>query len=373
MAATEDIYVSIPIPYKKTTLRLCVYSKYLVGKTSPRDNKGRLKLQANPLVYHKRFVRRKDTDPMGYGAGQFAFYGANDIAFTGIIDGRYRNARDAWAKLENRVYSRFLGKVRSSNANLGVTLATYRQTFDMVGDRAEKLAGSLKSLERQLRKIPRSRRLKNYAIGSAGLMLEGSFGWVPLMMDLKDSLNTLARGPGPEWVRASASEIYYWSETKTTRPVKGWTVTDSVQSILRYTYAAKVSYDQNLFLTNRLGLINLPGIAWDLVPWSFVVNMFTNMGQCVNSLTDSIGVTFSDSSGTRSASTLLDKYGKYNGTDVVGYFHTTAHGRDKRRHIGVPIARPTLQFKVPQDTLMRATIAYSLVIQRLNRIQHLFR
>lgn len=372
MTATED-FVSIPIPYKKTTIAVCIYSAYLNGRTSPRDTFGRLSLRANPLVYHRRFVRRKDTDPMGYGAGQFPFYGANDISFTAIINGTYRNTGDAWAKLENRVYSRFMGKVKSTSANLGVTLATYRQTFDMVATRAEKLAGSLKSLERQLRKIPRARRLKNYAIGSAGLMLEGSFGWVPLMMDLKDSLNTLARGSGPQWIRASASEIYYWSETMTTRPVKGWTVTDTVQSILRGTYSAKASYDENLFLMNRLGLVNLPGIAWDLVPWSFVMNMFSNMGQCVNSLTDSIGVTFSDSSYTRSASTLLDKQGRYNGTDVVGFFHTTAYGRDKRRSTGIPIPRPTLQFRLPDDSLMRATIAYSLVTQRLNRIQHLFR
>ena len=47
----------------------------------------------------------------------------------------------------------------------------------------------------------------------------------------------------------------------------------------------------NLWLANKVGLVNLPGVLWDIIPWSFLVNMFTNMGSVVNQMTDLAGVT----------------------------------------------------------------------------------
>jgi hypothetical protein len=130
----------------------------------------------------------------------------------------------------------------------------------------------------------------------------------------------------------------------------------------------------NLFLANRLGLLNLPGVAWDLIPWSFVVNMFTNMGQMVNSLTDFVGVEVSNGSSTRVAD--LERYhlcmagfapGQY---ATSGQAHSKVHEKQRRRSVG-GIPTPSFQFRLPELNLELAGIAIALILQKMSRIQQI--
>jgi hypothetical protein len=46
----------------------------------------------------------------------------------------------------------------------------------------------------------------------------------------------------------------------------------------------------NTLLMNQMGFINPASIAWEAVPFSFVVDWFANVGQVLNSATDFVGL-----------------------------------------------------------------------------------
>lgn len=50
----------------------------------------------------------------------------------------------------------------------------------------------------------------------------------------------------------------------------------------------------NLFLANRLGLINLPLTAYEVSPWSFVFDYFVNVSAWLGQFTETAGVTLTD-------------------------------------------------------------------------------
>ena len=51
----------------------------------------------------------------------------------------------------------------------------------------------------------------------------------------------------------------------------------------------------NLFLANQLGFVNAGVVAWDVVPFSFVLDWFVNVGQFLAAFTDFWGLTISNS------------------------------------------------------------------------------
>jgi hypothetical protein len=50
----------------------------------------------------------------------------------------------------------------------------------------------------------------------------------------------------------------------------------------------------NMFLANQLGFLNPALVAWELVPFSFVVDWFVNVGAVISSMTDFMGCTLKD-------------------------------------------------------------------------------
>ncbi len=58
------------------------------------------------------------------------------------------------------------------------------------------------------------------------------------------------------------------------------------------TISSRVRVDNpNLFLASRLGLTNPAAVAWELVPYSFVVDWFVNVGDYLNQFSEFHGVT----------------------------------------------------------------------------------
>jgi hypothetical protein len=50
-----------------------------------------------------------------------------------------------------------------------------------------------------------------------------------------------------------------------------------------------------LYLLSQLGLANPAAVAWELVPFSFVVDWFTDAGTFINSFTDFLGCSVTNS------------------------------------------------------------------------------
>jgi hypothetical protein len=271
----------------------------------------------------------------------------------------------------NAVYAKFVGQLRKGSASMGVNFASWQQSADMIVSRCEKLKDFF-DLKRVSRRKSRRRpkqddRFSRKALASD--ILEGEFGWVPLLQDIHACLTTVCgeNAVPSTWVRASSK----FSHSKYTEQIAGFNPrsTESVTGSGRITYAASVAVtNPNLWLLNRLGLINPLTVAWDLVPWSFVVNMFVNVNSVLSSLTDTVGLTISDGSYTRSSS-LLSEQRRWWHSGVANNRTSFQNclSKQKTRTTGA-LVPPSLAFKAPRLDWNLAVIASALVVQKVKAL-----
>ena len=139
---------------------------------------------------------------------------------------------------------------------------------------------------RQMRKV-----LRKGSVGAAGYTLEGMFGWAPLWADYQSCLETLS-DPWPPSSRVSVKKTWRVRRDTDVSILGPDQIVVAWDADGHETFTARVEVtNPNLWLANKVGLVNLPGVLWDIIPWSFLVNMFTNMGSVVNQMTDLAGVT----------------------------------------------------------------------------------
>jgi len=136
-----------------------------------------------------------------------------------------------------------------------------------------------------LRKPPKGKRpAPSKSKSFADNYLEFHFGWSPLLADIYSAAKVLedgippptvkGRGTGKDQVRVTGT--YGYDE---------WTVTAKCQLI-----ADVVIDNPNLNLLERLGLVNPIAVLWEVVPWSFVVDWFSNVGQFLTALLPMNGI-----------------------------------------------------------------------------------
>jgi hypothetical protein len=338
--------------------------------SSPRVG-GVLKLQSNPFEwYHCRMpsfvfdARFKYADRASSAA---------DVLYQNMFDSRMTS-------LTNKALARFTGKVRKHNASLGVTLGSIGQSRDMIVDRTYKIADILHRVElshelqrRKLSDKQKAHQRRTALKDRAGDFLEWEFGWMPLVSDIQAALGALSRAFDNGWIDARATLV---DQVSYQQFLNEYTLIRNDRINLSVCIGANVSIaNPNLFLANRLGLLNLPGVAWDLIPWSFVVNMFTNMGQIVNSMSDFVGVNVVNASTTRSAFTtredMLFAGSKPFQEKTTGYAESSVWEKRKLRTVG-GLPSPSFEMKLPELNLELALIGISLVLQKLQRINKLF-
>lgn len=191
-------------------------------------------------------------------------------------------------------------------ASLGITAATWKESLTMINSRLMNvlnrvnLAHQLLSGDKKRREYLR-RRAKRLGISEAppNLVLEGFFGWSPLFSDLADGIRVLGSPINDGWVRGRGR--VYERNTESALDLPGtnpsYIQTTSGEVVCTITSCVEIT-NFNLWMLNRLGLINPLVVAWDLVPWSFVVNLFFNVSQVLNSVTDQVGLKHSRMSET---------------------------------------------------------------------------
>lgn len=209
----------------------------------------------------------------------------------------------------NKAYEKLLDNVRNgASASLGATIASYKEAYGMIADRsiqlfqaykavrrgnlvrAANILGIPKKAARQAsrrvggRQIPGKVSVKHYA---SALWLELHFGWQPLIGDIHDALKTVeSLPPKAGYIYGFGNQPYRKTNSAPWDYLKyDFTGTVSVK------YAVRVEVtNPNLHLASKMGLINPFSIAWELVPFSFVVDWFTNVGQILDSVTDFVGL-----------------------------------------------------------------------------------
>lgn len=322
-----------------------------VWYNSPRNPDGSLRLQANPFSREWTKLLTWRTDGMWETEANLQSAGVNPGAELG---GAY-----LYDALYNACYAKFRSKLYEGNAALGVTAASWKQSREMIVNRYQQLNHKCDVAAARLG----SKRVRPKDI--ADFHLEVIFGWVPLLQDIHNATMTvIQKGVPPIWVKARV-----FDNSRRPRFVRRRTiVTHDVSSSVSMSAQVTVS-NPNLWLMERAGLLNPASVAWDVVPWSFVVNMFVNTGQLVNSLTDFSGLTFTNGCTTRQTS-LLSRWEWTRSGASVGF--STTQSNEKYQSSGAPV-RPSFQFKLPGVNIETAAMAASLFTQKFSGVLKLLK
>lgn len=339
---------------------------------SPRVN-GVLRLRANPWSLAK--VSRHCSNYHGSGpapSSYASFFGTtNDPLIVRAQEVAESNLR---GELARRVRNK-------QGGSLGVTIATTRQSIEMLASSQKQLTSIFSAAERFYQTTRGKKRLKRFrrliSRGSeptAGMVLAGFFGWAPLFEDFSAACKTIAN-PWPDKSffsvkkRWTVSQRFRWEDAPGFRTVVSqWSATG------HSTYSCGVTVSNpNLWVANKLGLVNPLAVAWDLVPWSFLVNMVSNMGQIVGSLTDFAGLDLSDTSLTRKLETFESTTVRYQDPRPGAF--SGASGTEKwlvrSRQTGVSPPSVALQFRFPNWGIGTAAISGALLIQQTHRLSRL--
>lgn len=189
-------------------------------------------------------------------------------------------------------YDKLKGSAQDQ-AELAVSIIEARQALGMMTNRLLSLVTFARRLRRGdiagaarhlgvMRPRGSSRRKK-----FADLWLEYSFGWKPLVQDIYTTVDVLQSPFTSGKISGGYKFAWSYSPNVTAPYSRNW-VTNGV-SYLRM--GAEVRIDNpNLYLANQLGLTNPASVAWELVPFSFVVDWFSNVGQVLALGTDFLGL-----------------------------------------------------------------------------------
>lgn len=330
--------------------------KALTWEHSPKSARGKLLLQQNAHLRAYETITGL-TWTTGYAfytlpkqCGTATYYGVPNVLAGG--DPRMVPYR-------NEAYARMRGKIYKGNASLGVTVAQWRQSHDIILDRYKQLTLRADRWAKSLSSQSRSKQL-------AGFHLEVIFGWVPLVSDIHAAASTVIQNAVPRHHISAKAD--FSGTAKTVEAGDYGVVWTDTTFKGRVVYSATVEISNpNLWLAERAGSLNFAAVAWDSVPWSFVVNMFVNTGQLVGSITDYAGLTFMGFTGTEACDLFSD-------VSVSGYppdggtgksFHIR---RDKRRYDASLPPKPNLQFKIPNADWDTVAMAASLFVQKFSKL-----
>lgn len=225
-------------------------------------------------------------------------------------------------------YQRFVGKIKGESSALAVGLAEIQQSASMIEKRAMQLVRVAVAVKRLRfveaahllglsakndgvfrkegvlhRRVVVSKRRGNFVKRStlvldtrktaksfANNWLEFSFGWLPTVSDIFNAVDIMQR-PYPsvqisgQGMRKSASITRQPGGT----PQNTWVINRDSECKVRISSLVTIS-NPNLFRANQLGLVNPLTVAYELVPFSFVLNWFVNVEEFLSQYTDFTGV-----------------------------------------------------------------------------------
>lgn len=267
-------------------------------------------------------------------------------------------------------------------ASIAVNIAERQQSINMMANRVMQIyrftsklrRGDIRGAAAELRVDPtrirsrpkgdgRWRRSKDYS----NAWLEFHFGWEPLVKDIGACIDLLSQPiPGGTltvkgWSQRFEKRLYLepWPD------YQAWVLRE-IKGRVRGKAGAEIYVtDPNAYLANRLGIVNPVSVVWELVPYSFVVDWFANVGQFIGQFGELYGLT------------VLNPW--YGWTMVINHnryeYHYISekklHGIEvdstavySRRFLGIPSVKLGIR-RARRLSVVRAATAISLLVQKL--------
>lgn len=203
----------------------------------------------------------------------------------------------AYSDGQGRARTECLLKLKERKANYGQFLAEAVRSVDMVADRLGTLADLLLAVKHgRLGAIKRAFGYRPSSKDLANGLLEWQYGWLPLCSDLyamvEDAKETL-KPPLIMTAKRTVRNIITDESDIYQAPVTWRNRSQTVNVINKCQLSARVS-DVVLNRATGMGLTNPASLAWELVPYSFVVDWAVPVGNMLEALSASAGLTFVD-------------------------------------------------------------------------------
>lgn len=200
----------------------------------------------------------------------------------------------------NQAYARAISQM-SDSAQLGTAFAELGSSVQMVVKRSMQIVGTLRELRRgnvvgaakilwETDKPIKTKRYvsptKRRAENVASQFLEWHFGWEPLIKDIHNAIKVLEEPVKATKIIGRATDNFQWTNGPVANFSRQTSITGALDAVVGFEFVVD---NPNLYLANKMGLTNPATIAWELVPFSFVVDWFGNVGQVLSGMTDFLG------------------------------------------------------------------------------------
>lgn len=246
------------------------------------------------------------------------------------------NLPESFASLNAELTLKALGKAKQSSFNAPIFFAEAGKTTDMIMDRIADIRNLARTLRRgnvsdfltqsrlfydEVRRRRRIRGLPDYPpdwrvrevekrfnkdfgrdaqLAAGNLWLEWKYGWQSLMMDVEGLAEHIEKTRSKDENLDGEIRTSVTRRTKTTKP---WTL--EVSPSCTGTIDESLTMKGNLIcrfkmdnpkmqLPAKLGFTNPLSVAWELVPFSFVVDWFLPIGKFIDALDVHFLYTFTD-------------------------------------------------------------------------------
>lgn len=250
---------------------------------------------------------------MSVRTGEFDIYNgySNTIITSGSAGGLSTFEISTVGRLAS---NKLLLAIKNQKVNLAQAFAERKQTVDLVASTATKIALALKATrkgnlvdaakalgcdapKRASRRAAREARVRPNPTNKqmSRRWLELQYGWRPLVSDVYGSMESIAdtgKTPTP-YYSVVARHIVKRPFTNVVRDVSTELQVEKGTLYYKHQYTVRYSIDNPFTRSlSQLGITNPLLIAWELMPWSFVIDWFLPVGNAISSLDATVGCTF---------------------------------------------------------------------------------
>lgn len=204
--------------------------------------------------------------------------------------------------LYNAALTAARNKIKGQTVDLGTAWGERKQTSRQLGDTATSIGKAVRNLRRgNVRDA-----MRDLGISSAKRAPRGSnwinnwlalqYGWKPLLSDIYGSCSALAKRDKSDWrvtAKSGRREMKtweYWLNPYNYGNIYGHHLTVEAKYGVFVRIDALPDNDLTMSLSS-LGVTNPLNVAWELVPYSFVVDWFLPIGDWLASLDAMLGYT----------------------------------------------------------------------------------
>jgi hypothetical protein len=259
--------------------------------------------------------------PGAYPGGSFPF---PPYLFTQHwIESQYGERWQAARSLtDNRALNKLYEKVKNMDVNIGQILAESRQTATLIAGTAVRVAQIIHKLRQGDLAGATGLAFPGNAGATANAFLAWQYGVKPLLQDIDGMMKHLA-SPDRNIVFDIVSRKTVEIEPETLQAGNG---SLGGNSYLTMSGSVTTVYKARVQITNRnqtelvnIGLLNAPVLAWELLPYSFVIDWFLPIGGFLNNLDAFVGLEVISCHRTTILKRDVTLRRNFGGTDGDGY------------------------------------------------------